>query len=448
MQTFYSFNMGNRNSRNKDTKKELNKESNLAPLKPANDSNKFGKDTFIISGYIRSIQRLLGDQQLIPNSLYDLCYSFYHITLPIIAWIRTTDNNQTKKQYRNFGILDIENNKISIINLNKYANLTKKENKSIYFSTLCHIPNISVSLSNDMTDGQRLDGILAAESTQDIFAFGDQIPSYAHLYLFMYKPYYDNVTVEYEYKSNKRIKFECFNDFLYCSDKNILIYEHYKKLYQLDLNHQITFSDFTNFTLLPQNDYPFKTRYFMNQTEFSDEYLHLTYMNNHESIFALSCCYQTFENCTWYSRCEPCETQCGIYNMNNNNWTVIKPFKYSKMPNNLMSFYNSSTCYDSNDDCIYVYSHCIDTADEMKTAQRYDSHKDKWEEISDKNKAWFGGLWTNGEILLGYDRWVHGNGKLTTYRLDLRDNTKKWMTEEIEFQGISRDESQWFRFFA
>ena len=208
------------------------------------------KDKLIEYGYIHMIQRLLSNDKIMPDTLYSLCFVFYHIKLNIILWQQQLNQGDTP----NFGILDVKNKTSSIIKSNKPT----REQKKIWTTVSCHIPSITTFLSKNITQRGKLDGIFTMDLGRDFKYF----PS-----LLLYKSCNGEFIVEYEYKSsesphNIKVSVDSIpqpGQLLYCHHENSIIYEINGSFYQLKLNYFRSENDLTNFVSLKQNQQLFNT---------------------------------------------------------------------------------------------------------------------------------------------------------------------------------------------
>ena len=99
----------------------------LPGIKRATKTN----DKLCVYAYIHKLQQALGHDIIIPYSLYDLCYLFYHIPRPHrILFHRFRDKYSASvrelPQEQQFGLFNVEISSLStLINLNKFIYLKK-----------------------------------------------------------------------------------------------------------------------------------------------------------------------------------------------------------------------------------------------------------------------------------------------------------------------------------
>eukprot|EP01084_Bolivina_argentea_P025079 46664_1 len=386
----------------------------------------FDKNELIVTGYIRIIQRFMCINQIIPSALYALCLSFYKFKITIL-WKKV---GPRFKDSRQFGVLDIENKKTSIITLNKL----KSPRESKRFSSLCYIPNINYN-------GSTLNGILAAETHDLRRSWNTEKYQKANLCMILYESnnYADKITALNEYQSTQQIKFKAYNQFLYCNGLDTVIYEWNANLFGLNVQNISSPENLFKFAKIKQNNF----MYHFEQIP-TNFYLNMTYLPDKRSIFGICCSYAIWTYLSSsYSHCKPMDALCGIFDMNTNEWTNIKPFKYSKIPNN--NAFDCITCYDGSD-CVFLYTHCIDINNECQTISKYDIRKNEWIELEAKNKHDLSKIWIDNNIIYGlrknqhFDKWnTPMHCTFQRYILDLRSQETKWIVEGYDFDAFPNE---------
>ena len=102
---------------------------------------------------------------------------------------------------------------------------------------------------------RKLDGILGTFKTDNVdFCYSSNLNDIrSNPCLILYEPYKDITYAKYEYKSE--ISFNFYpTQFLFCNDRNILIYENEGKFYKLNLNQVESEDDLSKFNELKQNE--------------------------------------------------------------------------------------------------------------------------------------------------------------------------------------------------
>ena len=109
----------------------------------------------LIHGFVRDIQNMLTDDNIIPDEIYHLCLLFYHI-YKINILFHSNYHHRSSKISTEFGVIDFEDKTSIIIKPNNLNYSTKTQD----LEKLCYIPNIS---NKTLTKNQNLSGIFCAE---------------------------------------------------------------------------------------------------------------------------------------------------------------------------------------------------------------------------------------------------------------------------------------------
>lgn len=369
------------------------------------------KKVKLIYGYIREIQSLWINHTIIPDDIYNLCLQFYQIKLNIILWVSTDIIS------RKMGMLDMETASSMNINLDIFS---KSVDRQIH--TLCYIPNIS---NKTLTNNQTLSGIFAIEKENN-WAIEPPYPC-----LILFDESEDEIAAKYEYKSTKEIPRP--HQLLYSEIKNNIMYERDGKIYNLNLNEIKEITDLSNFAELKQS----KQRYILNprgRDAFGYEHLQMLYLEGMESIFAIHSIHRVWSFAVDDDRIPtPSQRSCGIFNMELQKWTDIKPLKYLQGPNNRFS---CRLCTNMDEDTIYLF----DQSD-INYTYKYDLNKNEWNTLStDKSLGYVKAFWYNDDQILNGLTEI-APSKYNMNKLDLRDRKRKWIKTDIEFDGMDKDRS-------
>ena len=205
----------------------------------------------LVNGYIRPMEKLLGDERIVPSAVYELCCLFYTVNVPLILWKRLNHYDGTVE----VGGLDLNN-------LSSFV-LKQKTRKSKGFTSLCHIPSIFRSLPNDMVSGSTFDAMLVTET-----------PGSSTMSLILYDAAdtmtKQTVNVQHEFMHSLNHEMWTENQFIFCPLRNSVIYEHKANLYEMDFNDIKTKKDLFGIKELKQ-----------------DKKLYVVYLHIHSTIFSL-----------------------------------------------------------------------------------------------------------------------------------------------------------------
>eukprot|EP01084_Bolivina_argentea_P095312 171381_1 len=398
----------------------LKKLKETAKKKPKISTQTLDPNKLLVYGFIRG--NILNFNLFIPDTIYLLCHSFYlnNTHNLIILWKRVNDSYKLE-----LGILDIQNKQSSTINLKQKFREYDGDYNYFVNNAFCHISNISNVLPNNITKGMKLNGIFGSYvqgKNREPFNFMGPLNLKSFPSLILYEPY-NNMNVKYEFKSKFLI--DCHpKQFIYCSNKNIIVYENEGKLFQLNLKNISKSFSLPRFESLKQND----RNFYLDENDCEDiQYLNMTYLPNKQSIFAIKCKYYIIEDQTDYSIEETYSSQlgtCAIFDMNNNNWINIESYNYSDY---CYYEFQCINCYDSINYNIFMFENIT------KRTSKYDFHKNKWDIICDKINWNLKKLWIDNEILYGL--WANRD-KFKIYSLDLRNNKKMWNIADIYFDEV------------
>ena len=196
-----------------------------APLQIQGGNRKIHDATILlVNGYIRRLDNLLGDECIVPSSVYELCCTFYTVNVPLILWSRWTEQDQMSQ----FGAVNIDN-------LSAFSLKYNDDNKRV--APLCHIPSISRSLPNDMVSGSTFDAVLVTEPPP----YPWTNPAHFTMSLLLYDAVDTStkqiVNVQYEFTHSLNHEMWTQNQFIFCPQRNNVIYEHKANLYEMEFNN-------------------------------------------------------------------------------------------------------------------------------------------------------------------------------------------------------------------
>ena len=431
-------------------------ESSKTPPKPVTASVKL-----LVSGYIRQIQFLLKKDDLIPKDIDDLCLLFYHVKTIKMLWkiykSPYSSQEEDNDSIRQFGILNMDNKSCLNIDLKKSRQFADKK----HFHPLVYIPTVS---SPKLTNNEILNGIFTFEVEQfdDYWSLPSNpvtFKSYPSLILFdEYQETNNEITTKYEYKSDKALQHEP-PQILYIENKNMILYEWNGSFYALHLNHIDDINDLSNFKEVLQNNVKFKLNSMQRHKSKSSkkrsrrivhgrshsyyEYLNMLYLEDTVSIFAIHSRHASISTCKDWARGRPKETKCGIFNIDNGNWTDIESFKYLKGPVN--DAFSCKLCTNYDNDIIYLYNES-----NVNYTSLYDMNKNEWRTVSTDVNYNYGmylySFWLQDQSLYGISSCSKDNKGSKDYkyqlnRLDLRDDKRKWIKNGFDFAGLDKDKS-------
>ena len=170
----------------------------------------------------------------------------------------------------------------------------------------------------------------------------------------------------------------------------------------------------------------------------------MIYLHKTNSIFAVSITVDDNYMKCWFGTTEE-SVQCGIFNLNDNNWIDIKPLKYTNpWPGNYA--FSCSLCYDSNNDNVYIHNKSTPM---YSSTLKYDLNKHEWYTICKEGHANDAIMWfdNNSNTIHAFPRNTKGS-RAWRHTLDLRTYKKKWIHEEIQFDKMLNDKEQHFTFFT
>ncbi len=352
----------------------------------------------LIYGYIRSIERILEENVIIPLELFTACSAFYSVSLRLI--ITTSD----PKIY----IANITDKKMSAL---KDANLRVLSS--------CFIPNISqyIDINNKSNDFDGIIGICRANNNYFEMNEEDHVNANPFVLLFD-SDNRDNDIIDYDlYISSASVsKFSSYTfPYLTLCDKHGVIYSNHG-LYQLKWKDIDIHSKQFNFTSFgPRN----KT---------TNNFGSVGYIENTQKLFVMEGFVD--KGPMWYYfaiKITPngadvnknYHKQCGILDLNTNQLIDIKRFHHERHSQVFQAGICENNNYETN--VIYIVSNIGYTA-------KYDLNKNEWEMILDdvannkilcerKPVVWMD---DNPHILYCY-----GNQSNFGY-LDLRENKREW----------------------
>ena len=174
--------------------------------------------------------------------------------------------------------------------------------------------------------------------------------------------------------------------------------------------------------------------------------LHLENHNNKDLIFAIQSKMVSRSYSSMVGR-KSKQTKCGIFNIDNNDWIDIKPFKYFKGPNN--TAFSCKLCCNYDNDIIYLWD-CSDIFDnQCGCTSLYDMNKHEWKSLStDKSLSnKLSPFWYDNQILHGLSKAIR-DLQYELNKLDLRDNKRKWMRNRIDFEFDGMDKDRLYSFFT
>ena len=153
------------------------------------------------------------------------------------------------------------------------------------------------------------------------------------------------------------------------------------------------------------------------------KYVKMEYINKKDKIFCIQCRSSPFS--PWKSNKTPMkrEKKCGIYDVHENEWKHVAPFKYTWMDVKFVCI----TVYDERLNFVYIQTNNGYTA-------KYDCDKDEWSilvfeklECAITHQEWkMGKLWLNEEILT----WYFTNGKIKYLHLSDDETKRKWLDDD------------------
>ena len=217
----------------------------------------------LINGYIREVQQILIKDNIIPSDIYQICLEFYNSNTFNLLWKSNCRSRPLQdsdhQQFRQFGVLDIENKQSLNINLTKFREYKDKER----FYPLCFIPNVS---NKYLTNNERLNCIFTVQKgvTDDYYERRAPNPTYESYPCFIFYETLsntDDILAKYEYKSDTAISHEPSQS-LYCNhkDKQMIIYEWNGKFYAMNLNDicEVNGLSLADFDEISQNEQKFE----------------------------------------------------------------------------------------------------------------------------------------------------------------------------------------------
>ena len=372
------------------------------------------KEEYLVHGYIRSIQKLLSQDIIIPIDIISLCLLFWNKSSTFIV---------IKKDET-----------LNILHSNSKHYCKIKCDKHTFFSfspspPLCYIPNIYPSAKST----KQCDAILCnnifylfpSNSINDDEIACNEISNI------------NTMAIErgrYSYKATKDL-----TRYLYCGNKHGIIHEHNGGLYQLKIAQTITKDASFNRLNIDPDDNIWNN---MNCTTHGSTYLSMSYLQNSERIFAIHNRQYSKKFGALLTRYETTfkkeipevfaklSQRCGVFDLNEKRWIETAEIQYQRLHIKKNKFYHIESCINEwNDNIIYAVSSTGNT-------QRYDFKKDEWY-----------ALVNDGTSVIRYKRhivWmdnmniiccVGGDGKYFG-SIDVRENKPKWKSME----GLSGNE--------
>ena len=132
------------------------------------------------------------------------------------------------------------------------------------------------------------------------------------------------------------------------------------------------------------------------------------------------------------------EAQCGLYNLDTNQWTELPPIEY-EWDRNAVNTFHSKTLFDGND-AVYLYS--------SGEFEKLNLNQGKWEKTGIKWPYDAGKIWMENECEMRAVCYNQQTVKI--YHLDLRQKQKEWKGEAIDFNvrgaALTRIKSQHTQF--
>ena len=366
-------------------------------------------EELIINGFIREIERSFKNDTIVPMSIYQLCLSFFHQRKDVkLIWCKRQiayNNSRFYKSNHYFGVVDFKHKS----NFNLKSNLLKDCWMS--HRDCCHIPNISYYLPKDMINNNyHLNGIFAnaVKQSEDKSDFQ---------YLMLYDDNNPNDET-YEYKSNKSINITP-NNYIYLDNKQTIIGQIKGTLYELKLQNIKSKDDFGQFAAIEQSNVNILTE------SYRDESLNMLYLSGNNSIFAVKCTLILHSNC---GRSTVSNTQCWIYNMNENKWIALPDFKFNKTTQLSIQ---CLLCYDDyQQNKVYISA--------KHQTKLFDLNENHWISICGQSISPYhcSTMWCEQDMLYA----VEGHKQeWKLYTLDTRIWRPTWNKQDIQIDGLPNE---------
>lgn len=260
-----------------------------------------------------------------------------------------------------FGGLDIDN----LCGFSLKCDSSNTDNN--IFAPLCHIPSISNLFPKDLVSGSTLDAMLVMERPPD-----NPLSYRGHctISLLLYDAFTartkENVNVKHTFSHLLDHDIWLENQFIFCPQRNSVIYEHNDNLYEMDFNvdlfeikelkqQQLQFVVIYILYLFQSNDLNhFENRRFDGSKNNAQCHgcLYMEYIPTVNSLFSVHCRFQESTEEVAFDHMDRHKARCGLYNFDNNRWTDLPPFEYECDPN--ANTFSCKTLFDGND-TVYLW---------------------------------------------------------------------------------------------
>eukprot|EP01084_Bolivina_argentea_P013382 25101_1 len=388
--------------------------SNNDPISTSKEKQRFqfNQNELIVHYYIRQIQTLLKNKQIIPKIIFDVVLKFYFEAITVFFARYCYESKQSE-----VGVIDLENNR----------NLTIKLNKLLIggqLAKMCHISNINIS-NNTMKTDSKFNGI---------FGFQKKTP-----FLLLYSKNHINekneVMVKNEYVSSESINFRPLHQpqFIINNNEKIIICANNGKFYQLKLENMDYSNNFSKFEEIEQK----KQKFILNSPK---KYLNMIYLSNKQSIFAVECYnYDDGTEPDLMPYLADMTINGGIFNVNTNHWIDVKPFNYKQKTDGIK--FNFMLCYHENNEIIYFLTNLGDTISyNLNTNQWSLLTKQIFKESTYDRTLYRGNsiFWAENDKLhyLAPSSYIPQNDPFKLYQFDLKNNEKKWIKCDQNFDHL------------
>ena len=368
----------------------------------------YNKTELLIFGYISSIKRLLDDETIIPDEICKLCILFYARAISIL-WSRIKWNIADPIG-NDFFVLDIDKDKSVRIKTERLNDWVYERDEDIFMQS-----------QNFKYKKEILDGVftLVTKPMRSFIKGRHRYPP-AFPYLCLYDPY--TKETKYEYLSSKSLEHNIMpKQFLYLQNKQTMIYQHDKKLYELKMDVISQDDDLCKFIEIESGneiDIELSFKVSGRRRLIEHHWLQMVYLPKQESIFAVNC---FFIRSRLYEQNKSVQiAPCRLFNINERKWINIEDYKYETEELNWFDI--TSLFYHDIDDRVYM----IDNR--KKDLSYFDLYKQKWNVLRRECKVENEVLWIDNKILYGVQTTNHEEWKFTMNTLDLRDKDDKWMS--------------------